>query len=383
MHFRARCRPTSPACRRLNYYNADGQSGHALFRSNIRRCFIFLLLRAGKCQGPTALGRHQQPHRAGAPAELGEWDPYNVTGRRRFGIRLARAGLQTRMLDSYTLEEAEAWCACCRGSASARAGSRAICRPGWCICAIRRNYTADFGPRGFSSSSARRVGLLFLPHRACAGVGRVAVVDRQPGPLSPRRVPPGCSGLHYRQSWALNPFTHWYLSFYCSHSLPKAHLPATKRCWPRSFFIRSYPRPALPGRKLAGAGAHLILRPHMWEKPPTASHGEIAPLFERDPENECLNHVGQAGLRRSKRAPHLEGKRQRALKLAEVRQETRQELPRRAPARAGCTSSTRKTRASKPAMLIFPIPRILSRCRNYRCPAVSRLRIRRRGCPAA
>ena len=78
---------------------------------------------------------------------LGGWDPYNVTEDADLGIRLPQAGLSRRHVDSTTYEEAN-----CRtfgtGSGSARAGSRATCRPSWCtlaaagICAVPATNTS-------------------------------------------------------------------------------------------------------------------------------------------------------------------------------------------------------------------------------------------------
>jgi cellulose synthase/poly-beta-1,6-N-acetylglucosamine synthase-like glycosyltransferase len=55
---------------------------------------------------PIPLGGTSNHFRTATLCELGAWDPYNVTEDADLGIRLARRGLRTRIMDSVTEEEA-------------------------------------------------------------------------------------------------------------------------------------------------------------------------------------------------------------------------------------------------------------------------------------
>jgi cellulose synthase/poly-beta-1,6-N-acetylglucosamine synthase-like glycosyltransferase len=83
--------------------------------------------------------------------EVGGWDPYNVTEDADLGMRLVRFGCQLDVIDSTTYEEAPAqfgpWLR------QRHAGSRAGCRPGWCICANPVGCCAISGRWASSPSS--------------------------------------------------------------------------------------------------------------------------------------------------------------------------------------------------------------------------------------
>ena len=55
---------------------------------------------------PLPLGGSSNHFRTAVVREIGAWDAYNVTEDADLGLRIARAGLTTRVLDSITLEEA-------------------------------------------------------------------------------------------------------------------------------------------------------------------------------------------------------------------------------------------------------------------------------------
>jgi cellulose synthase/poly-beta-1,6-N-acetylglucosamine synthase-like glycosyltransferase len=100
--------PPAVAClqARLNYYNA----GHNL----LTRCFAleyaawFDLYLPGlhSLRGIIPLGGTSNHFRADALRHMHGWDPWNVTEDCELGVRLARSGLETRILDSTTWEEA-------------------------------------------------------------------------------------------------------------------------------------------------------------------------------------------------------------------------------------------------------------------------------------
>lgn len=55
---------------------------------------------------PIPLGGASNIFRTEALKKLGGWDPYNMTEDADLGLRLAREGFRTAILDSTTLEEA-------------------------------------------------------------------------------------------------------------------------------------------------------------------------------------------------------------------------------------------------------------------------------------
>jgi hypothetical protein len=128
---------SSVAClqAKLSYYNAARTCSPAGSRSSTRcgsrSCCPAWWLSAVRC-------RSAEPRTTSAalrPAAVGGWDPYNVTEDADLGIRLARRGYQTRVLDSTTSKKPTATSS--TGSSSGPAGTRATCRPGWSTPAPR------------------------------------------------------------------------------------------------------------------------------------------------------------------------------------------------------------------------------------------------------
>lgn len=90
---------------RLNYYNADENWLTRMFTLEYTILFDYTLPGLQALDMPIPLGgtsNHVAVHKL---REMGEWDPYNVTEDADIGIRLARAGYRTEILDSWTLEE--------------------------------------------------------------------------------------------------------------------------------------------------------------------------------------------------------------------------------------------------------------------------------------
>jgi cellulose synthase/poly-beta-1,6-N-acetylglucosamine synthase-like glycosyltransferase len=68
--------------------------------------FEFYLQGLDYFNAPIPLGGTSNHFRKKSLDELGRWDPYNVTEDADIGIRLARRGMKTEIIDSYTYEEA-------------------------------------------------------------------------------------------------------------------------------------------------------------------------------------------------------------------------------------------------------------------------------------
>jgi cellulose synthase/poly-beta-1,6-N-acetylglucosamine synthase-like glycosyltransferase len=100
--------PDSVAClqAKLSYYNAEQNLLTAWFTIEYAMWFSFLLPGLVVQRGPLPLGGTSNHFRGEVLASVGGWDPYNVTEDADLGIRLARRGYQTGVLDSVTLEEA-------------------------------------------------------------------------------------------------------------------------------------------------------------------------------------------------------------------------------------------------------------------------------------
>jgi cellulose synthase/poly-beta-1,6-N-acetylglucosamine synthase-like glycosyltransferase len=100
--------PSRVAClqAKLSYYNAEQNLLTAWFTIEYAMWFSFLLPGLVSQRGPLPLGGTSNHFRGKVLREVGGWDPYNVTEDADLGIRLARRGYQTGVLDSVTLEEA-------------------------------------------------------------------------------------------------------------------------------------------------------------------------------------------------------------------------------------------------------------------------------------
>jgi cellulose synthase/poly-beta-1,6-N-acetylglucosamine synthase-like glycosyltransferase len=91
---------------KLSYYNADQNLLTRWFTIEYGMWFSNLLPGLVSQKGPLPLGGTSNHFRNLVLSEVGGWDPYNVTEDADLGIRLARRGYKTRVLDSVTLEEA-------------------------------------------------------------------------------------------------------------------------------------------------------------------------------------------------------------------------------------------------------------------------------------
>ena len=140
-----------------------GAAVHRQYRRQLARaavhrriCRAVRRLPARACRARTCRCRSAARPIISAPRRLrdvGGWDPYNVTEDADLGMRLARFGYRVGH-DRLDHLRGSAGAASRPGCASARAGSRAGCRPGWCICARRAGCCASSARRAFSPSSS-------------------------------------------------------------------------------------------------------------------------------------------------------------------------------------------------------------------------------------
>lgn len=100
--------PEDVAClqARLGYHNAHQNMITRWFTAEYLMWFSFLLPGLAALGAPIPLGGTSNHMRVSTLRALGAWDPYNVTEDADLGIRLARRGYRTAVLDSLTLEEA-------------------------------------------------------------------------------------------------------------------------------------------------------------------------------------------------------------------------------------------------------------------------------------
>lgn len=91
---------------KLSYYNADQNMLTRWFTIEYGMWFSNLLPGLVSQRGPLPLGGTSNHFRNVVLRAVDGWDPYNVTEDADLGIRLARRGYKTRVLDSITLEEA-------------------------------------------------------------------------------------------------------------------------------------------------------------------------------------------------------------------------------------------------------------------------------------
>jgi cellulose synthase/poly-beta-1,6-N-acetylglucosamine synthase-like glycosyltransferase len=91
---------------KLNYYNWDQNLLTRLFTLEYSLWFNLILTGLQSIKAPIPLGGTSNHFRTSILRELGGWDPFNVTEDADLGIRLAKRGLRTAVLDSTTLEEA-------------------------------------------------------------------------------------------------------------------------------------------------------------------------------------------------------------------------------------------------------------------------------------
>lgn len=91
---------------KLNYFNQDQNLLTKWFSSEYSMHYDLILPGLDGDDVPIPLGGTSNHFITARLRELGAWDPYNVTEDADLGIRLARAGYRTTMMDSTTLEEA-------------------------------------------------------------------------------------------------------------------------------------------------------------------------------------------------------------------------------------------------------------------------------------
>jgi len=91
---------------RLCFYNGHENLLTTMFEIEYQALFNFVLPVATHFDLPVPLGGSSNHFRTKLLNDLGGWDPYNVTEDADLGLRLSAAGYRTRMLLSYTPEEA-------------------------------------------------------------------------------------------------------------------------------------------------------------------------------------------------------------------------------------------------------------------------------------
>ncbi|ADM08886.1 hypothetical protein PB2503_04057 [Parvularcula bermudensis HTCC2503] len=91
---------------RLNYYNRDTTILTRLFALEYALLFDMTLPGLAALSAPVPLGGTSNILRTDILMAVGGWDPFNVTEDADLGLRLHRAGYETRLLNSTTLEEA-------------------------------------------------------------------------------------------------------------------------------------------------------------------------------------------------------------------------------------------------------------------------------------
>ena len=91
---------------RLNYYNARDNWLTRMFTLEYSLWFDWLLPALQRLRAPIPLGGTSNFLRTDTLIKVGGWDPYNVTEDADLGLRLARFGYRTEIIDSTTYEEA-------------------------------------------------------------------------------------------------------------------------------------------------------------------------------------------------------------------------------------------------------------------------------------
>jgi cellulose synthase/poly-beta-1,6-N-acetylglucosamine synthase-like glycosyltransferase len=91
---------------KLNFYNPDENWLTRLFTLEYCLWFDSFLPALDRLSAPVPLGGTSNIFRTDILAEVGGWDPYNVTEDADLGLRLARRGYKTSIIRSTTFEEA-------------------------------------------------------------------------------------------------------------------------------------------------------------------------------------------------------------------------------------------------------------------------------------
>ncbi|WP_431237667.1 glycosyltransferase [Mycolicibacterium aichiense] len=92
----------------LSYYNSEQNLLTRWFSIEYDQWFSYVLPALSEANCVIPLGGSSNHIKTALLWEVGGWDPYNVTEDADLGIRLARRGYRTLMLDSVTAEEANA-----------------------------------------------------------------------------------------------------------------------------------------------------------------------------------------------------------------------------------------------------------------------------------
>ena len=142
----------------LDYYNPRQSWITRCFTVEYAGWFRVILPALERLRLPVPLGGTTLFFRRAALERLGAWDAHNVTEDADLGMRLARAGLRTELVDTVTLEEATA-----RPGAWVRQRSRWL--KGYAITwAVHmrqpRKLWRDLGPRGFLGFQVLFLGTL-------------------------------------------------------------------------------------------------------------------------------------------------------------------------------------------------------------------------------
>lgn len=91
---------------KLNYYNRSENILTKFFAIEYSCWFDYMLLGLQRLNIPIPLGGTSNHFRVAFLRKMHGWDPYNVTEDADLGIRIAKLGFHTEILDSYTMEEA-------------------------------------------------------------------------------------------------------------------------------------------------------------------------------------------------------------------------------------------------------------------------------------
>jgi glycosyltransferase XagB len=100
--------PDSTVCvqAKLNYFNPDQNLLTRFFTAEYSMWFDLFLPGLFAVGAPIPLGGTSNHFKVDALRELGGWDPFNVAEDADLGMRIARSGLSTAVIDSTTWEEA-------------------------------------------------------------------------------------------------------------------------------------------------------------------------------------------------------------------------------------------------------------------------------------
>lgn len=142
----------------LDYYNARQSWITRCFTVEYAGWFRVILPALEQLRLPVPLGGTTLFFRRAALERLGAWDAHNVTEDADLGMRLARAGLRTELVDTVTSEEATA-------SPGAWVRQRSRWLKGyaitWAVHMRRpRHLWRDLGPRGFAGFQLLFLGTL-------------------------------------------------------------------------------------------------------------------------------------------------------------------------------------------------------------------------------